>query len=87
MTRWRTKKEVPMCTQDRLVRLSSEVARLGMGWRMTVPMDRADDEWVIHLAGVPGQPPVVDVVANTFDDALDVAIGTLSGTSAVSSSS
>jgi hypothetical protein len=83
MTRYREVR--PMCTQDRLMKLSSEVHRVGARWFMSVPTEAsvADAEgWAITLAGVPGQArESVDVVAESLDAALDLAIDVIGGAS------
>lgn len=76
-----------MCTQDRLVKLSSEVQRLGLKWALNVPTDETvadSDGWAISLRGLAGQPAhvkVVEVVSDSLDGALDMAIDVLGGAS------
>lgn len=57
-------------TSDRLQRLAMEVGRLGVRWVLTVPPP-GDPEWVVRL----GQ---IEVVADTLDGVLDLALGELS---------
>jgi hypothetical protein len=74
-----------MSTQDRLMKLSSEVHRVGARWFMTVPTEDSVaevDGWAITLAGIPGQEkPSVDVVAESLDAALDLAFDVIGGAS------
>jgi len=57
-------------TSDRLQRLAVEVGRLGVPWALMVP-PLGDPEWVVRLGKV-------EVVADTLDGALDLALGELS---------